>query len=228
MLPIGTAPEKGDRFQVTLDTGEQLTTRKLLLATGVKDKLPEIEGFAQLWGTSVFHCPYCHGWEVQDQPLAIYGKGETGFEMAQHLTGWSRDLILFSDGDAGLSDEQRTQLSAWSIQLREEKIARLGQENGTLTGIRLTTGEVISRRGIFVQSQPHQHSNLAQQLGCNLTDTGAVQVGEDKQTSIPGVYAAGDAVNLFSAISIVVAEGMMVGVFINRALIRENLTVLSH
>jgi thioredoxin reductase len=97
-----------------------------------------------------------------------------------------------------------------------------------LTGIRLTTDEVIPRRGIFVQSQPHQHSNLAQQLGCNLTDTGAVQVGEDKQTSIPGVYAAGDTVNLFSGISIVVAEGMMAGVFINRALIRENLTVLSH
>lgn len=226
--PIETAPEKGDRFQVTLDTGEQLTTRKLLLATGVKDKLPEIEGFAQLWGTSVFHCPYCHGWEVRDQPLAIYGKGEAGFEMAQHLTGWSHDLILCSDGDAGLSDEQRTQLSTWSIQLREEKIAQLEQENGTLTGIRLTTGEVIPRRGVFVQSQPHQHSNLAQQLGCNLTDTGAVQVGEDKQTSIPGVYAAGDTVNLFSAISIVVAEGMMAGVFINRALIRENLMAPSH
>jgi thioredoxin reductase len=107
---LETTLEKRDRFQVTLDTGEQLTARKLLLATGVTDKLPEIEGFAQLWGTSVFHCPYCHGWEVKDQPLAIYGKGETGFEMAQHLTGWSHDLILCSDGDAGLSDEQRTQL----------------------------------------------------------------------------------------------------------------------
>ncbi len=200
--PLGSsAPEKRDRFQVTLDTGEQFTTRKLLLATGVTDKLPAIAGFAELWGTSVFHCPYCHGWEVRDQPLAIYGKGEAGFEMAQHITGWSRDLILCSDGDAGLSDDQRKQLSTWGIELREEKIARLEQENGALTGIVLTTGEVIPRRGIFVHPQPHQHSDLAKQLGCKFADNGAVQVSEDKQMSVPGMYAAGDTVSLFSSIS---------------------------
>ncbi|MBD2000849.1 NAD(P)/FAD-dependent oxidoreductase [Leptolyngbya sp. FACHB-541] len=139
--PLGT--EKDDRFQITLDSGEQFTTRKLLLATGVTDKLPAIAGFAELWGTGVFHCPYCHGWEVQDQPLAIYGKGATGFEMAQHLTGWSRDLILCSNGNAELSEDQRNQLSTWGVELREEKIARLEQENGALTGIALTTGEVM-------------------------------------------------------------------------------------
>jgi thioredoxin reductase len=224
--PFGTASEKNDGFQVMLDTGEQFITRKVLLATGVTDQLPPIPGFTELWGTSVFHCPYCHGWEVRDQPLAIYGKGEAGFEMAEHLTGWSRDLVLCSDGDAGLSDEQRQQLSTWGIELREEKIARLEQENGTLTGIVLRTGEVIPRSGIFVQPQPQQHSDLAKQLGCNLADNGAVQVGEDKQTSVPGVYAAGDTAVLFSAISIVVAEGTTAGVFINRSLIAENLAVL--
>jgi thioredoxin reductase len=219
--------EKPDRFQITLDTGEQFLARKLLLATGVTDELPAIAGFNELWGTSVFHCPYCHGWEVRDQPLATYGKGQPGFEMAQHLTGWSRDLIHFSDGDAGLSDEQRQQLLAWGVELREEAIARLEQENGTLTGIVLTTGEVIPRHGIFVYPQPHQHSDLAKQLGCDLADNGAVQVGENKQTSVPGVYAGGDTVSLFSAIGIVVAEGGMAGVFINRALIAENLTMLN-
>lgn len=164
--PLGSsAQEKPDRFQVILNTGEQFTTRKLLLATGVTDKLPAIAGFAELWGTSVFHCPYCHGWEVRDQPLAIYGKAEAGFEMAKHITGWSRDLILCSDGDADLSDDQRKQLSTWGIKLREEKIARLEQENGALTGIVLATGEVIPRRGIFVHPQPHQHSELAKQVG---------------------------------------------------------------
>lgn len=219
--PLGT--EKGDRFQIMLDSGEQLITRKLLLATGVRDKLPGIPGFVELWGTSVFHCPYCHGWEVRDQPLAIYGKGEAAFEMTQHLTGWSRDLILCSDGDANLSDNQRNQLSIWGIQLREEKIDRLKQENGTLTGIVLTTGEVISRHGIFVQPQPQQHSDLAEQLGCDLADNGAVQVNKEKQTSVPGVYAAGDTTILFSSISLVVAEGTIAGVFINKALIAENL-----
>jgi thioredoxin reductase len=219
--------EKPDRFQIMLDTGEQFLARKLLLATGVTDELPAIAGFNELWGTSVFHCPYCHGWEVRDQPLATYGKGQPGFEMAQHLTGWSRDLIHFSDGDADLSDEQRQQLLAWGVELREEAIARLEQENGALTGIVLTTGEVIPRHGIFVHPQPHQHSDLAKQLGCDLADNGAVQVGENKQTSVPGVYAGGDTVSLFSAIGIVVAEGGMAGVFINRALIAENLAMLN-
>lgn len=222
-----SAPEKFDRFQVTLDTGEQFAARKLLLATGVTDKLPAIAGFTELWGTSVFHCPYYHGLEVRDRQLAIYGKGETGFEVAQHITGWSCDLILCSDGDAGLSDDQRKQLSTWGIELREEKIDRLEQENGELTGIVLATGEVIPRRGIFLRSQPHQHSALVEQLGCNLADNGAVQVSEDKQTSVPGVYAVGDTVNLLSAISIVMAEetaeGTMAAVFMNRALIAENL-----
>jgi thioredoxin reductase len=227
--PLGSStPEKPDRFQVTLDTGEQFTARKLLLATGVTDKLPAIAGFAELWGTSVFHCPYCHGWEVQDQPLAIYGKGAAGFEMAQHITGWSRDLILCSDGDAGLSDDQRNQLSDWGIKLREEKIDRLEQENGALTGIVLATGEVIPRYGIFIHPQPHQHSELAKQLGCNLADNGAVEVGEDKQTSVPGVYAAGDTTILLSSISIVVAAGTMAGVFMNKALIAENLAMQNH
>ena len=109
------------------------------------------------------------------------------------------------------------------IELREGKIDRLAQENGTLTGIVLITGEVILRHGIFVQPQPQQHSDLAKQLGCNLTDNGAVQVGEDKQTSVAGVYAAGDTTTLFSSIIIVVAEGTIAGVFVNKALIAENL-----
>lgn len=129
--------------------------------------------------------------------------------MAQQITGWSRDLILCSDGDAGLSDDQRKQLLTWGIELREEKIARLEQENGGLTGIVLASGEVIPRRGIFLRPQTHQHSDLAEQLGCKLALHGAVQVSEDKQTSVPGVYAAGDTVNLFSSIITVAAEGML-------------------
>lgn len=117
-------------FEVMIDNGDRFTARKLLLATGVKDILPDIDGFTELWGTDVFHCPYCHGWEVRDKSLAIYGKGATGVEQAMMLTGWSRDLILFSDGDAGLNDEQRQKLVKWGIEICEEKVVRLERENG--------------------------------------------------------------------------------------------------
>lgn len=212
-------------FQVTLNNGDRVVSRKLLLATGVKDILPEIEGFAELWGTSVFHCPYCHGWEVQDQPLAICGNGDIGFEMALMLIGWSRDLILCSDGAATLSDEQRQQLSHWNIRLYEAKIARLEHENGLLTAIVLANGQVIARQGIFLHPQIQQHSDLAQKLGCALTENGLVQVAEDKQTSVPGLYAAGDTSSLVAQIGLAATNGGTAAVFMNRALIRENLAL---
>ncbi|MBW4459091.1 MAG: NAD(P)/FAD-dependent oxidoreductase [Nodosilinea sp. WJT8-NPBG4] len=119
---VVNAQKLGDRFQVTLSDGNQFVGRKLLLATGMKDSLPAIDGFAELWGSSIFHCPYCHGWEVRDQPLAIYGKGEIALEMTFMLTSWSRDLVLCSDGSAELTHEQRQQLADWRVQIREEKL----------------------------------------------------------------------------------------------------------
>jgi len=145
------AQKMGDRFQVTLSDGNQFVARKLLLATGMRDSLPAIDGFAKLWGSSIFHCPYCQGWEVRDQPLAIYGRGEVGLEMTFKLTGWSRDLVLCSDGSAELTHEQRQQLSNWGVQLREEKIARLEHQDDKLTGIVFTNNKVLPRRGILLR-----------------------------------------------------------------------------
>lgn len=216
---------KRDRFQVTLSTGEQFAARKLLLATGMKDILPAIAGFAELWGTSIFACPYCHGWEVRDQPLAIYGKGETGFETTVLITDWSRDLILCSDGSAELSDQQRQQLTNWGVELCEEKIDRLESENGVLSGIVLANGKVIPRRGIFLRPQQQQQSDLANKLGCELTETGLVQVALNQQTSVPGLYAVGDLSSPLSQIAVAATNGAIAASFMNRALIEENLAL---
>lgn len=222
------AENLGDCFQVTLSNGDQFIGRKLLLATGMKDVLPSIEGFAELWGNSVFHCPYCHGWEVRDQPLAIYGKGEAGFEMSLLLTGWSRDLVLCSDGDAELSDEQRQQLLNQGIQIREEKIARLDHKDGELTGIVFANNEVLSRCGILLRPQSYQHSHLATKLGCKLGSNDIIEVNDFKQTSVAGVYAIGDASSPFSQIAWAVASGVVAASFINRTLIEENLSGPTH
>ncbi|WP_199349518.1 NAD(P)/FAD-dependent oxidoreductase [Nostoc flagelliforme] len=220
------AQKLGDRFQVTLSDGNQFVGRKLLLATGMKDSLPAIDGFAKLWGSSIFHCPYCHGWEVRDQPLAIYGKGEVGLEMTFMLTGWSRDLVLCSDGSAELTDEQRQQLSNWGVQLREEKIARLEHQDDKLTGIVFTNNEVLPRRGILLRPRSYQHSHLAAKLGCKLGNDDIVQVDETKQTSIPGLYAVGDVSSPYSQIAVAVASGTIAAVSINQTLTEENLVQL--
>jgi thioredoxin reductase len=221
------AEQVGDRFQVTLSNGDQFVGRKLLLATGMKDTLPSIKGFAELWGDSVFHCPYCHGWEVRDRPLAIYGKGEVGFEQAFMLTGWSRDLVLCSDGAAELSDEHRQKLIDWGVQIREEKIDRLNHQDGELTEIVFTNNEVLPRRGILLHPQSHQHSHLAAKLGCKLGSNDIIEVDEFKQTSVAGVYAVGDASSPLSQISWAVASGMLAASFVNRTLIEENLLSLN-
>ncbi|MEP0914238.1 NAD(P)/FAD-dependent oxidoreductase [Leptolyngbya sp. GB1-A1] len=227
MGEVVDAQKMGDRFQVTLSHGNQFVGRKLLLATGMKDSLPAIDGFAELWGSSIFHCPYCHGWEVRDQPLAIYGKGEVALEMTFMLTGWSRDLVLCSNGPAELTHEQRQQLANWEVQLREEKIARLEYQDDKLTGIVFTNNEVLPRRGILLRPPSYQHSHLATKLGCNLGSDGIVQVDESKQTSIPGLYAVGDVSSPYSQIAVAVASGTLAAVSINHTLTEENLVHLS-
>ena len=146
--------------------------------------------------------------------------------MTLMLTGWSRDLVLCSDGAAELSDEQRQQLLDWGVQIREEKIARLEHQDGNLTGIVFTNDEVLPRRGILIHPQASQHSHLAAKLGCKLGSDDIVEVDESKQTSIPGLYAVGDASSPYSFIAASVTSGGIAATLINRALIQENLVQL--
>ena len=223
---VVNAAKKDNTFQITLDNGTQYISQKLLLATGVKDILPKIEGFKELWGKSVFHCPYCHGWEVRNQPLAIYGNGESAFEFALLLTGWSHDLILCTDGEANLSQEQRQQLKQLKIELHEKKITRLESKGDILTGIVFNDGTVIPRRGIFIRTEISQTSDLSTQLGCKLPLFGSVEVNETKQASVPGVYVAGDAARSpLSQIVIAAADGATAAFFINHALTIEKLAI---
>jgi alkyl hydroperoxide reductase subunit AhpF len=119
----GAGGENGD-FGVTLDNGEVARARKLLLATGVVDELPEKPGFREFWGRGVYHCPYCHGWEVRDRPLAVLNSGEGAAERAAFIRNWSRDLVLLTDGPANLNAEGRRTLRALDIPVREERISQ--------------------------------------------------------------------------------------------------------
>jgi thioredoxin reductase len=149
------------RFLVTLANGEQARSRKLLLATGVIDKLPDIEGLAELYGRSVFHCPYCDGWEVRDQPIAVYGNGERGAGLSLELTVWSRDLVLCTDGPAAIDDTERKRLEHNGITVREERVARLEGTAGILEHVVLAGGERLPRRALFFATgQVHRSDRL--------------------------------------------------------------------
>lgn len=218
------ALRENDRFVLTLADGEQISSRKLLLATGVVDELPLLQGLEQFYGKSVFHCPYCDGWEMRDQPLAIYGQGESGSGLALEMTLWSRDLVLCTDGPARLTDEHRQKLEQHHIPVREERIARLEGSDSVLEQIVFKTGEKLPRRGIFFSTGWKQHSDLADSLGCGLTKEGCVDTGEYEATTVPGVYVAGDASRMVQFVIVAAAEGAQAAVAINKELMKEDLS----
>lgn len=210
-------------FEVTLADHTILSARKLLLATGVVDRLPELQGFEEFYGRSVFHCPYCDGWEMRDQPLAIYGRGQHGKGLALELTAWSGDLILCTDGPSELSPEDQERLARNGIRIRDERIAGLEGSDGVLERIRFVTGEALARRGMFFSTGEHQASNLAAQLGCDFTSKGAVNTGEYETTNIPGLFVAGDAGRWVQLTIVAAAEGAEAAFAINTALLKEDL-----
>jgi thioredoxin reductase len=205
-------------FEVVLQEGATLRCRRLLLATGVVDELPRIEGIEPLYGRSVWHCPYCDGWEARDQPLAAYGHGHDGVELAASLRTWTDDVILFTDGGRPPSREDRELLRCEGIRWYGGRIARLEGTDGQLERVVLASGEVIPRRGLFFHTQPRQRSPLAQQLGCQFTRRGAVKTRKLEDTGVPGLYVAGDASRDVQFVIVAAAEGAKAALAINRSL----------
>jgi thioredoxin reductase len=224
MAEVISATCVASSFELKLANGERFSCRKLLLATGVVDELPDIAGLKELYGSSVFHCPYCDGWEMRDQPLAVYGRGENGAGLALELTLWSRDLVLCTDGPGELQEGELARLARHNIDVREDQIERLDGDDGVLKEIVFTNGTTISRRGMFFSTSQHQHSDLAEQLGCALTEEGCIDTGEYETTNVPGLYVAGDASRLVQFVIVAAAEGAQAAVAINKELMKEDLT----
>lgn len=207
-------------FAVMTDNGTCHEATKLLLATGVRDELPQIEGFREFWGKGVYHCPYCDGWEVRNQALAVYGKGEDGFKRTRLLTGWSRTVTLYSDGPAELSEQQRSQLAAAGVTICEEKIRRLEGES-RLERIVLESGKTVECQGLFARPAQQQHSKLAQSLGCALTENQLVESNSGGRTEVPGLYVAGDTSAQAQQVVLAAASGAMAAIHLNEELVTE-------
>ena len=211
------------RFHVALGDGSTFPSRKLLIATGVVDNLPQIPGFAELYGRSVFHCPYCDGWEVRDRPLAIYGSGARGLGLSLELIGWSRDLVLCSDGPAGIDTEGLARLQRNGIRLREERVVRLdGGE--ALQRVVFESGEPLPRDALFFTTGQTQQSTLAVNLGCEFNEKGTVRTGKYESTHLPGLYVAGDASRTVQWVVVAAAEGAEAAFAINTDLLKEDLS----
>jgi thioredoxin reductase len=211
----------GREFEVTLEDGARERCRKVLLATGVRDTLPPLEGIEQFYGRTVHHCPYCDGWEARDEPIAVYGRRQRAFEMARALTAWSADLVLCSDGRSGLTGEQKLELDRNGIRLIEDRIERLAGQDGQLEAIVLQGGRRLPRRRLFFDLPSHARADLPRELGCRVRRNSSVRCSGYEATDVPGVFIAGNIVGDVQLVIVAAAEGAKAGFGIHRSLTRE-------
>jgi thioredoxin reductase len=223
---IWSTVQKAERtrngFRFRLNDGSKPEGRRVLLATGMTDKLPDIPGIDDPYGTNVHHCQYCDGWEHRDEPLAAYGKGRSAYGLAPSLKTWSADIVLLTDGPARLSREDRDTLERLGIQLRRQRIARLEGQQGRLQQILFANGDALARRAIFFKSAPKQSCGLGEGMGCEFTDRGAIKTDKFERTCVPGLYAAGDCSRNVQWVAIAVAQGAIAAERINIELQEED------
>lgn len=218
------AERTDDGFAVTFAGGDRVEARGVVLATGVRDVLPDVPGLAELWGRGVFHCPYCHGWEVGGRPLAVYARGldpERTLHLCRLIRGWSDDVVLFTDGPADLSAEDRARVERNGIAVREERIERVAGSDGDLEAVVLDGGEAVPRGGLIVSPAQELRSDLPHRLGCVLTTDGRVEAGLGGRTPVPGVFVAGDIGPGMQSVVAAMASGTLAGAMLNHDLLEE-------
>jgi thioredoxin reductase len=214
----------GREFAVTLGKHEPSRTRSLLLATGVIDHLPPLQGIEPLYGKSVHHCPYCDGWEWRHHRIAAYGNGDDkGGGLALLLGQWSNDVLLFTDGPAELSTGMQDRLRQRNVSIYEAKVSRLDAEGARLKCVVLSDGNSVACNALFFNTGQHQRSPLASRLGCKFTDRGGVDAGElDVTTDIEGLFVAGDVTRDVQLVAIAAAEGVKAAFAINKLLLSRD------
>jgi thioredoxin reductase len=200
-----------------------VTARKAVLATGMVDMLPPIPDIEKFYGISVFHCPYCDGYERRDQALAVYGNGDKGRELALELLVWSKDIVLCTDGKPEISHEHMKKAEENGIRVCDKKIARLSGKDGNLEAIEFEDGSHLPRQSMFFIVGEKQHSELPRLMGCSFNDNNAVVTKEYEATHIPGLYVIGDASRRVQLAIIAAAEGAAAAFAVNTALLREDL-----
>jgi thioredoxin reductase len=221
-VEVIAAKRRGRGFEIALAGGTAVTCRKLLIATGMMDILPRIEGFEQFFGRTVFQCPYCDGWEMRGRALAIYGRRQRGFELARALTAWTDDIVLCTDGRANFTDAELRQLESNRIRLVEKRVEALEGARGQLEHVRFADGERLARDGMFFNTPSRAQSKLAESLGCRYGRHGGILCGQYEATSVPGVFVAGNIIRDVQLSIVAAAEGARAAFGINRSLTRED------
>ncbi|MBE8470734.1 NAD(P)/FAD-dependent oxidoreductase [Streptomyces justiciae] len=220
--------EVAEGFTVTLESGRTLRARRLVVATGLKDELPAVPGVAERFGKDVLHCPYCHGWEVRDQAFGVLATTPLSVHQALMVSQWSKDVTFFlhTVAESDLSDDDLRRLAAAGVKVVPGEVEALRIEVDRLTGVRLTDGSVHAREALFVAPRAVPQNGLLTQLGAEMNETpfGAYPVVDATgQTTVPGVWAVGNAMGFAEQVINAAAGGYRAGATINGDLLFTDL-----
>ncbi|MFJ3672671.1 NAD(P)/FAD-dependent oxidoreductase [Streptomyces sp. NPDC090106] len=229
---VDVAADAPEGFTLTLAGGRTVRARRLVVATGLKDELPSVPGVAERFGRDVLHCPYCHGWEVRDRAFGVLATTPLGVHQALMVSQWSKDVTLFlhTVTEEELSDDDRRRLAAAGVSVVPGEVAGLVVEDDRLTGVRLADGTVHAREVLFVAPRAVPRNELLEQLGAELAETpfGAYPVVDATgQTTVPGVWAAGNAMGFAEQVVNAAAGGYRAGATINGDLLMADLDAAS-
>jgi thioredoxin reductase len=217
-------------FRIVLGDGREVAARRLLVATGLVDELPDLPGVAERWGTDVLHCPYCHGWEARDQAIGILGDGPSAVHQALMWRQWSDDVTLFLHRAPEPSADEHEQLAARGIPVVDGDVAALETSDGRLSGVRLASGELVARQAVVVAPRFTARAGVLALLGIEPTPVemngyvvgSAVPADPTGATAVPGVWVAGNVADVRAQVISSAAAGLTTAAAINADLIAED------
>ncbi|MBX3239268.1 MAG: NAD(P)/FAD-dependent oxidoreductase [Chitinophagaceae bacterium] len=211
----------GKGFITTMQSGEAFTAKKLIFATGVKDIMPGIQGFADCWGISVIHCPYCHGYEMRNVRTGILANGHFAYHYVQLVRNLTKDLTIFTNGKAKFTQEQTDKLTRYDIPVVEKKIAMLQHENGNVRQIVFDDNSTFALAAVYARPDFEQHCRIPEALGCELTEQGLLKADMFQETTVPGIFACGDSAASMRSVAYTVATGNIAGAMVNNKITGE-------
>ncbi|AZA77687.1 NAD(P)/FAD-dependent oxidoreductase [Chryseobacterium sp. G0186] len=213
--------QNNNSFEVETSTDGKLYSKKIILASGIKDVMPDIPGFEECWGVSVLHCPYCHGYEVKNEVTGVLSHGDMGYEFSKLVFNLTKNLTLFTNGSSHLSSEQLEKLKQNKITLNEEEIEKIVHDHGQIQKIIFKNGNSVSLKALYAKIPFTQNIKVTETPGCELTEQGFIKVDFMQKTSVPGVFACGDNVTMMRSVANAVAQGNFTGAMVNKELCEE-------
>lgn len=209
-------------FEITTENGDKFESEKLIFATGITDEVPNIKGFKECWGISLIHCPYCHGYEFQNKKTAIIANGERGFHIASLVNNLTKDLTIFTRGEANFTDDQIEKLRKNSIEIIETEIEELKHQNGLVESLILSDGKVLNFEAVYGAFPFTQHSDIAESLGFEMTEMGHIKIDQFQKTNVVGLLACGDNSSPMRSVANAVYTGNLAGAMVNAELTNES------